>query len=349
MKFGLYFLPSFDPEMHRDGKTLYQQIIDQAVLAEQLGFQSVWASEHHFDIYGGYIPNPIVLLSAISQKTKTIRLGTGGVALPLNRPLNTSEQLAMLDNISGGRLDIGVVRAFLNTEYEALNVPMDESRERFNEGVDIIRGTWANERFSYEGKFNKFTDVRMLPRPMQRNPRIIVGSVMSTESIVNAGRKGLDLMVIAYAVSLERIKEMVRLYHDSLEEGGHNPSDHPVMSPFHCYIAENENVARETVRGPITRYLASARDSVKADKWSKDYQGYEGLADKFEALMDFDLMYDKRSLFGHPAHTHECIEAAIDAGIGEITLVGLLPGLPQERVLESMRLFSEEVIPRYQV
>ena len=73
MKFGLYFLPSFDPEMHRDGKTLYQQIIDPAVLAEQLGFQSVWASEHHFDIYGGYIPNPIVLLSAISQKTKTMK------------------------------------------------------------------------------------------------------------------------------------------------------------------------------------------------------------------------------------------------------------------------------------
>ena len=347
MKFGLFFLPSFDAGVHYDSATLYEQIIEQSELAEALGMDAVWATEHHFDNYGGYLPNPCVLLAAIAQRTRRIRLGTGGVALPLNRPLNIAEQLAMVDALSGGRVDIGVVRAFLHFEYEALNVDMNESRERFNEGIDIIRGTWANERFSYQGKYNRFENVTLKPRPVQTHPRIVVGSVMSPESIIQAGRNGFDLMVIAYAVSLEKVKEMIGLYHEALEEGGHDPRDHPVMSPFHCYVHENEAVGRDTVREPILRYLASIRDCVKADKWSKDYAGYEGMVKKFDALMDFDVMYDKRSLFGDPAHTHECMEAIVEAGIGEISLVSIMPGLPQEKILDSLHLFAAEVMPRY--
>ena len=349
MKFGLFFLLSFDADVHRDAATLYEQILEQAVLAEDLGFDAVWAAEHHFDIYDGYVPNPCVLLAAIAQRTRRIRLGTASVALPLNRPLNTAEQLAMVDALSGGRVDIGVVRAFLHFEYEALNVDMNESRERFNEGLDIIRGTWANERFSYDGKYNRFDNVRLTPRPVQTHPRIVIGSVMSPESIIYAGRNGFDLMVIAYAVSLEKVREIISLYHEALDEGGHDPADHPVMSPLHCYVHENEKMGRDTVREPMRSYIASFRDCVKADKWSKDYKGYEGLADKVEALMDFEVMYDKHSLFGDPAHAHECMEAVIDAGIGEISLVSLMPGLAQDKILDSLRLFAAEVMPRYAI
>jgi len=347
MKFGLYYLPAFDPAVHVDAATLYEQIIEQVVLGDELGFESAWISEHHFSDYGGDIPNPPLFMMALAQRTSRIRLGSAGVALPINRPLNTAEQLAMVDVASGGRVDIGVVRAFLNYEYESLNVDMGESRERFNEGIDIILGTWANERFSYAGKFNQFDNVELRPRPLQRKPRILVGSIMSPESVINAGRRGFDLMVIPYAISLEKTRETIALYYDALEEAGHDRSEHGVMAPMHCYMDTDCDRARETIREPIVRYIGYVRDAVAADTWSADYAGYEGMVAKIESVMDFDVMYDRRSLFGDPAHVHECIEAIIDCGVSEISLVTQMPGLAQAKILESMRLFAAEIMPRY--
>ena len=348
MKFGLYFLPAFDQPVHHDAATLYEQIIEQVVLGEELGFESAWISEHHFSPYGGDIPNPALFMMALAQRTTRIRLGSAGVALPINRPLNTAEQLAMVDVASGGRVDIGVVRAFLNYEYEALNVDMNESRERFNEGVDIILGTWANEKFSYAGKFNRFKDVELRPRPLQRKPRIIVGSVMTPESIQNAGRRGFDLMVIPYAISLEKTKGIIDLYREALDAGGHDQADHSIMAPLHCYVHRDVEIAKATIRTPIERYVGYLRDAVAGDAWSDDYQGYAGLVQKIEALMNFEVMYDKRALFGDPAHVHSCMEAVIEAGVTEVSLVTQMPGLAQDKILDSMRVFAADVMPRYQ-
>ena len=348
MKFGLFYLPAFDADVHKDASTLYSQIIEQTILGEQLGFESVWVSEHHFSPYGGDIPNPPLLMMALAQHTRTMRLASAGVALPINRPLNTAEQLAMVDAVSGGRVDIGVVRAFLNFEYEALNVEMSESRARFNEGVEIILGTWANESFSFDGTFNSFKDVQLRPRPVQRRPRIIVGAVGTPETVQYAGQRGFDLMVIPYATSLEGVRKTVDLYHQSLRDAGRDPADHSVMGSFHCYVEADVDAAIATIREPILRYVGYVRDAVADDSWSDDYPGYEGLVQRMEALIDFDKLYDRRSIFGDPAHACECIDAAIDAGITEITLVTQMPGLIQEKILESMRLFAKEVMPRYQ-
>ena len=348
MKFGLFYLPSFDAATHKNARTLYDQIFEQVELAEEVGFNSVWCSEHHFSPYGGDIPNPPVLLAAMAQRTTRIRLGTGGVALPINRPLNTAEQLAMVDNLCGGRLDIGVVRAFLESEYRALNVDMNESRERFNESLDILCGTWTNERFSYKGKYSSFKDVELRPRPVQRKPRIFLGSVMSPESIKYAGLMGLNLMVIPYAVSLTKVKDIISMYRDALDKAGHNQADYSVMGPAHLFVDENEAKAVSAVREPIVRYVGYLRDAVKSDKWSKDYQGYEGMVKMAEALLDFDVMYDQRSVCGDPAHASECIEAFRDAGIDEISFVTIMPGLGQPEILDSMRCFASEIMPKYQ-
>lgn len=347
MKFGLFYLPSFDAAVHVDSATLYQQIFEQVELGEALGLSSVWVSEHHFCTYGGDIPNPPLFLAALAQRTTTMRLGTAGVALPLNHPLNSAEQLAMVDAMSGGRLDIGVVRAFLNFEFEALGVDMGESRERFDEAVEILRGTWANERFSFHGKYHQFTDVELRPRPVQQHPRLIVGSVMSPESIISAAHNGFDLMVIPYAVSLDVVAQQTKLYRDSLEEAGYDPADHHVSAAYHVFVDEDEAAAKDCVREPIVRYVGYVRDAVQADTWSKDYPGYQGLAKRFETLMDFDLLYEDRTLFGDPPRVQRGIEAAIEAGITDINLVTILPGLEQAKILDSMRLFGAEVMPKF--
>ncbi len=347
MKFGLLFLPTFDAAIHGDSAGLYQQLFEQVDVAEAHGYDAVWVAEHHFTRYGGDVPNPAVLLAAIAQRTKRMRLGTAGVALPINRALNTAEQLAMIDAMSGGRLDIGVVRAFLHFEYEALQVDMNESRERFNESVEILLGTWANERFSYHGKFNHFDNVELRPRPVQKKPRIVVGSVMTPESVRYAGLNGFDLMVIPYAVSLAGVKQIVQLYHAALEEGGHRPAEHNVLGAFHLYLERDEASAIATVREPILRYVQHLIDSVALDKWSKDYVGYTGMVDKVRAVQNFDLLYDQRTLFGDPKHAHATMAAIIDSGITELAFLTVMPGLPHLKILDSLRLFASEVMPHY--
>ncbi len=347
MKFGLLYLPTFDASVHRDSAGLYRQIFQQVELCESLGFDSVWAAEHHFTPYGGDIPNPSLLLAALAQRTHRIRLGTAGVALPLNRALNVAEQLAMVDALSGGRLDIGVVRAFLHFEYEALQIDMAESRERFNESIEILLGTFAHERFSYHGKYNHFDDVALRPRPLQRKPRIMIGTVLSPESARYAGLHGFDLMVIPYAVSLAGVKQTVKIYHEALLEAGHRIDNHHVHATFHMYVEPSETSAIATIREPILRYVQYFAEAVAGDHWSKDYAGYEGLVNKVLALKDFDVLYDRRTLFGHPERLHETMEMIIDAGITELSFITMMPGLPQTKILDSLRLFAADIMPRY--
>lgn len=347
MRIGLLYLPTFDAATHGDSAGLYQQIFEQVELAESLGYDTVWLAEHHFTPYGGDIPSPPLLLAALAQRTRRMRLGTAGVALPLNRALNTAEQLAMVDALCGGRLDIGVVRAFLDFEFDALQVDMAESRERFNESVDILLGTWANERFSYHGKHNHFDNVELRPRPVQRRPRIVVGTVLSPESARYAGLNGFDLMVIPYAVSLAGVKATVQVYHEALLEAGHRIEDHRVHGTFHMYVDRSEAAAIAATREPMLRYVQYFADATAGDRWSKDYAGYQGLSAKVMSLKDYDLLYDRRVLIGDPARLHDTLAMILEAGITELSLVTILPGLPQEKILDSLRLFAAEVMPRY--
>ena len=154
-------------------------------------------------------------------------------------------------------------------------------------------------------------------------------------------------MLIPYAVSLEKIRETIGIYRDALDEGGHRQEDHTIMGSLHMFVNNNEQKACDLVREPIVRYISYLRDAVMADKWSKDYAGYKGMAKMAESLMDFDIMYDMRSAFGDPAHASECIEAYAEAGIGEMPFITIMPGLHQQDILDSIRCFAEEVMPRF--
>lgn len=344
MRFGLLYLPTFHAATHGSSAGLYRQIFQQVELAEQLGFHSVWAAEHHFTPYGGDIPNPCTLLAALAQRTTRMRLGTAGIALPLNHALNTAEQLAMVDSLSDGRLDIGVVRAFLHFEYEALQVDMEESRERFNESVEILQRAFADESFEYRGKHYSFDQVALRPRPIQSHPRIMVGTVLSPESARYAGLKGFDLMVIPYAVSLEGVKQTVALYHDALREAGHDPAAHQVHGCFHLYTAPDEQLCIAHAKAPMLAYVQYFIEAISGDRWSSAYAGYQGMVDKVRMLQDFDLLYDRRSFIGTPARLRETLVMAEEAGITEISFITMLPGLAQDRVMESLRLFAAEVM-----
>src|SRR5436853_3180361 len=162
MQFGLNYFPSFRPQ---DSTTAdyYQQCLRLAERADVLGYHSIKTVEHSFFDYGGRSPNPCVFLSAVAARTKRIRVITGAVIPAFHHPAHLGGDLAMLDNLSNGRLDAGFGRAFLPKEFEVYGVPMSESRERFEEAISIIRKLWVEERITYKGKLWKLEDVRLMP------------------------------------------------------------------------------------------------------------------------------------------------------------------------------------------
>src|SRR5437899_1097048 len=167
MRFGLNFFPSFRPQ---DSTTAdyYEQCLRIAERADVLGYSSIKTVEHSFFDYGGHSPNPCVFLSAVAARTRRIRLITGAVIPAFHHPAHLGGDLAMLDNMSQGRLDAGFGRAFLPKEFEVYGVPMSESRERFEEAIGMILRLWTEERVSAKGKYWNLEDVHLMPRVVQK-------------------------------------------------------------------------------------------------------------------------------------------------------------------------------------
>src|SRR5688572_1177933 len=235
MRFGINFFPSFRPE---DSSTAdyYAQCLRIAERADQLGYHSVKTVEHSFYDYGGHSPNPCVFLSAIAARTKRVRLITGAVIPAFHHPAHLGGDLAMLDNLSNGRLDAGFGRAFLPKEFEVYGVPMSESRERFEESISIIRKLWVEERISHKGKFWNLDDVRLMPRVVQKpHPPVWIAAISTEESFVYAAKNGFNLMIVPYAGKPGQLQEFVKLYR-RLWVGSNEPQ---IQVAQFCYVAEN--------------------------------------------------------------------------------------------------------------
>ena len=239
MKFGVGFFPDGGPD-RISARQYYDEALALAERADALGYDSLKMVEHHFTSYGGYSPDPAVFLAACAQRTRRIRLVTGAVLPAFNHPLKLAGQLAMLDALSGGRLDVGVARAFMPYEFDGFGVSMEESRPRFEEGIAALRRLWTEERVTFEGRFHRFRDVTVLPRPTQRpHPPIWVAAVVSPESFVWAGEQGYHMMVVPYLGEHHELAEKIQLYRRAYREHGHEATRGPgeVMMVLHLYVA----------------------------------------------------------------------------------------------------------------
>jgi alkanesulfonate monooxygenase SsuD/methylene tetrahydromethanopterin reductase-like flavin-dependent oxidoreductase (luciferase family) len=151
MKFSLFILPCYRPELAPSLGEFYEELAETVRYADGAGWDRVWLSEHHFHYYGGACPNPALLLTAWARETKRIRLAAGVSLLPLNDPVRVAEDYAMLDRLSGGRLDFGIGRGYLPHEFRGRNVAPADATGRFQEAFEVVTRAWQGERFSYAG------------------------------------------------------------------------------------------------------------------------------------------------------------------------------------------------------
>lgn len=348
MKFSLFYLPTFWPETNISAARLYEDILEEVEFAERNGFDSVWFAEHHFFHYGGAIPSVPVLASAAAQRTRRLRIGSGVALIGLNDPIRVAEEFAMLDNLSGGRLNFGIGRAFQRAEFDAFETPMEQSRDRFNEAHDLILKAWGDGPVTHAGHYRNLRGVNVLPKPLQRpHPPIHVACIMSEESFRFAGTHGYNLMYVPYVGTPESARERLGWYRDALVRAGHDPAARDIMMALHFFVGESPAHAREFPRRPLKNYLAYAAEANRSDADESQYKGYGGIGKIFAHLSgDYETMYPNQVIFGD---AEQCLRRIADyeaMGATHLSLITNFGGMPHQEIMRSLERFAREVMPR---
>jgi len=349
MQFGVQFFPDVRPE-DKSGERYFQEALDLAEEADRLGFSHIRIVEHYFHYYGGYSPNPIVFLAAAAQRTKRARLVTGAVLPTFNQPLKLAGEIAMLDALSRGRLDVGFARAFLPHEFRRFGVSPDESVGRFREGVEQIDLLLRQENVTHRGRFHRIENTTSLPRPTQKpRPKFYVAALNTPESFEFAGRMGYSVMAIALVA--EKMRPLLAAYREAWQAAGHAGRGE-VMIAFHMYCEADGEHARAFASPLIDAYLRSLVDA--ASDWldgrtSQDYPGYDKIIAALRESNAAEQISSGGAWVGSPDEIAETI-ARLQREFGGIEHASLQVNfntMPIAEALASMRLFAREVMPRF--
>lgn len=328
---------------------------------EPLGYDGIGINEHHTSPYG-LMSSPNLMAAAVAQRTTRLQILVLGNLLPIHDPLRLAEELAMLDCMSQGRIISGFARG-IPRELEVFGVPLSESRARFEEAWEVIRGAWTEDVFDHEGRFWSYHDVAIWPRPLQQpHPPVWIPITSSRESIEWAARHNLPIIPGAMGGLQE---DIVRHYEDHLERNGHRRSpDHLVvtadahvassteeavneLAPYRLYFSRtlfsHGNITEANLQQQAGYLSSSAFDYVRPENLHLAARAREDYRDL--TLADIERQAE-RAPWGPPDEVARKIIAAADRVGANTVLVSLNRGaVPKEMFLEQIRRFGREVLP----
>jgi alkanesulfonate monooxygenase SsuD/methylene tetrahydromethanopterin reductase-like flavin-dependent oxidoreductase (luciferase family) len=347
VQFGIQFFPEVGPQ-DKAPNEYFRDCLTIAEASEPLGYTHVRIVEHHFNHYGGYSPNPIVFLAAASQRTRRTRLVTGAIIAAFNHPLKVAAEIAMLDAICDGRLDVGFARAFLPHEFRRFGVSPDESVARYREAIEQIDLLLREENVTHHGRFHDIVETTTFPRPTQRpRPKFYVAASFTPDTFEFAGREGHSLMSIPMAAA--KLKELNQAYRRAWREAGH-PGKGEVMFAFHLFVDEDGERARRIARPHVDAYFRSllAASSDWASVKSDDYKDYDKKLERMKQQTMETLIENGGALIGTPEEIVRTLRRLDDEiGFEHASLQVNFHTLPMEEAMRSMRLFADKVMPHF--
>lgn len=336
MRFYINILTTYFPDIDPPYDVYYRQVLEQIELAEELGWECFMFNEHHFLGYGGLVANPAVLLAAAAARTSKIRLGPCIAILPLRHPLHSAEDYAMVDTISGGRLEFGIGSGNTEMDYKVFGVTRENDRQRLREAIDVILKTWGNERISHEGEFWKFDALTLYPRPIQQpHPPIWVAGT-SAEGLGWAGRQGYHIMTVGHPHPPEKVRAGVDAWKQGLRDAGYEIKDKHCQFHARTYVNENTAAARAIAMAAVKRYdeiSRIGRKSLTAPPGEYDWEM---------------MLATGRNNYGNPEQCIKNIDNAMKHYYFDtLTTTFNFGGIPHAEILKSMRLFATEVMPAF--
>ena len=356
MKFGLFTIVPWHEDWTQERSI--NEALEQIELADRLGLDEVWIGEHRFSRHG-LVSGIWSFLGQVAARTKHVRIGTAVVVLPLHNPILVAEEAAMVDILSGGRLNFGIGAGYQRQEFDGVGVDIDESRERFSEAVDVIIKAWTEERLTYHGKYTNVDDLWVLPKPLQKPyPPLFQAVSTSPASVEFAASRNIQVIAGGPTDIMGQAPQVIKLWREKMEQFGH-AHDHldPPMAKA-IYVtptmeeAENDPIGLEDFSSRILQSVGNtgAPIGMPMDKDGNIAKGYEHWANRQQDR-------DRRDNPGHaglpplrgtPEVVVERLKETQAAGINHVFGAFGFPGLPHEKVMRSIELFATQVMPHFQ-
>jgi alkanesulfonate monooxygenase SsuD/methylene tetrahydromethanopterin reductase-like flavin-dependent oxidoreductase (luciferase family) len=333
MKFGIFVFGDNHPEIGRSNQKYYQEVLTMAEWAEELGFDSFWLGEHHFYWYGTCVSPPMVI-AALGQRTKKMRLGPA-VAVPgFHNPLVLAEEYAFADNLCGGRLDFGLGGGFSPVEFKTFGITIEEAKERFWETTDIILKAWRQDVFSYQGKYYQFENVSLHMKPLQKPMPPIWMAASSDDTLARAGELGLPIMGIPFARSntIHDVKAKNDLFKESYVRAGHKGTP-DILVALHVCLQQSEEGAVKLTRPHFDRVVDYLKTSRRPGAKVPDLD---------------NIKKEKLAVFTTPEDAVAILKDYEKIGVTHIICMVNFGGLPMPDVRRTLELMSKEVFPKFQ-
>lgn len=353
MKFGLFYqLPCADTQSE---PVRYQETIEQIVHADTLGFDCAWMAELHFFKPFSIMPSPLIMATAVAQRTNRIRLGIGVNLLPLYHPLRSAEDGATVDILSNGRLEFGVGRGAIPIHFAGFDVPREESRERFEESLEVLQKAWTASSFSYAGKHYQIPETSLAPKPLQKPHPPLRVAANSPDTALFAGKAHYPILVASVTNPLPRMFEQVASYRRAWAESAmptyrQAPALPDISTMFFFHPGESLAQVRRDIEPSLTNYFHSVNAMVRAGARPQGGDdSYRYLQDVQKAVenVTFEKITETMAIFG-PAR--DCIakvkELHRELGMNEL-ICWFNPGglVPHQKVLAAMSRFAAEIMP----
>jgi len=325
-RFGVMYDCRRTPDSAMTMTDVYDATIEQSVLADQLGFDHVWFTEHHF-LEDGYLPAFQPLAGAIAARTERIRISTDIALLPLYHPVRLAEELAILDHISHGRIELGIGMGYVPEEFAAFGVPLTNRVSMTEEGIDILRLAWGDAPFSYSGKRYQLDNVDVHPKPVQPGGPPLWIAAMSTPGAMRAARFGTHLLPQG------KRSEVLDPYRQAVEESGVDPATRRVGIIRSFYVSDDRERDWPTIRDAERFRMSVYNKFMEATPDDYGWREPGGIPQgSFMGTVD------------------ECVNEIVsfvqEYGVTDIASSGLPPGVDPDAMATNLDRLASEVLPR---
>lgn len=348
---GIYLITAQPPGMTEaeciDASVAY------AVEAEKLGYGHAWVLEHHFTRYG-IVGSALTHAAFILGRTQTLRVGTAISVIPLEHPVRLAEQVALLDHLSGGRLMFGIGRGIFLKDFTVFGVDMGSNREILSEWMDIIMRAWTQKTVLAEGDLISFPEVEVLPKPRTQPHPLVYAAVHSPETIEWSARRGLP-MLFNYTINDEAKRSQLDLYNAVAEDAGHNIDAIPHALSFIAGASYDGTLIKDRSRAHLTWWLDEfTRASDLLKRHADGIRGYEWQKRQWEAMVmrnehrtgDRVERLFKQNPIGSPQECVDKLGQSLEITGLKKVILGFDAAGAREHVLDSIHVFTEEVLPR---
>jgi alkanesulfonate monooxygenase SsuD/methylene tetrahydromethanopterin reductase-like flavin-dependent oxidoreductase (luciferase family) len=332
VKFGIFIFGDNHPELGRSNQNYYEEVLTIADWAEELGFDSFWLGEHHLYWYGTCVSPPMII-AALGQRTKRIRLGPAIAVPSFHNPLILAEEYALADNLCNGRLEFGLGSGFSPVEFQQFGMTVEEAKERFWEGTEIIFKAWTEKEFSHKGKHFNYENISLYMQPLQKPMPPVWLAASSDETLLKAGTMGLPMMGIPFARSnnLADVKAKNDLYLRAYRESGHAGTPE-IMVAIHFYLHENDNAAVEGARPYFERSISF-------------HKTHRRPGSKIPQLDN--IKQESLGLFTTPEDAIKILGEYEKAGVTHVIGLVNFGGVPMPEVRRTLELMSKDVFPQF--